>query len=1216
MKYLKRTFLLLLLTCIGVGINAQSVQLLEYWFDDDITAKQHYTPGSSGKVTNITSAIIQTANITEGMHALHIRAKDSKGEWSVAHSQNFYKYKGSGYGLRITGVEYWLNDLYSERKFQDTESDASSVILRTIDLEGYTPGFYMFNLRAQDSRGFWSIAHSFPVFKTETAGGKFAITSIEYWLNDDYSNKQIQAVNASEPIAMLTGIDMKNIATGFHLLNYRAKDSRGLWSVVHSQPVYKCPGSEGILRITEIEYWLNDSINNKKSQTIESTGSIALLEHIDLSGVESGLYTLNFRIKDSRGLWSVVHSQSFYANTAFAGGSNKIDAYRYWYDADFDLHELVVLDTPVNPYELETNWVLPIDFKESETHTFHIQFRDLAGKWSDVATNKFKITPPVAVESISLNKTSTTILTGGSETLSYIINPGNASNRNVRWSTNNEQVAVVDDGVVHAISNGTAIITVTSEDGNKTANCIVTVETLVVPVASINMNKSATSLFIGNSEMLTYSVSPENATNQNATWSSSNENVATVENGVITTIAVGTAIITVTTEDGAKTSQCTVTVNPYNVTGISLSKTSANIPVGGNETLAYTISPENATNRNATWSSSNESVATVENGVINAISIGTAVITVTSEDGSKTAHCNITVLPVEVESISLNKTTASLIIGEEETLTYTVYPRTATNQNAVWSSSNESVATVENGVVNAISVGEAVITITSENGNKTASCTITVLPIQVESINLNKTTVSLIAGENETLTYTINPGNATNQHVIWSSDNASVAMVENGVVSAISAGSAIITVTSEDGNKTANCLVNVEPLIIPVISIRLNKPEMSLFTGESEILTYTIDPSDATNQNVIWHSSDESVATVHNGLVTALTPGTATITVTAEGDNIFDQSVVTVHKIVQYNVEYFFDADPGFGKATGIADDNVQLVSETANETIESVSFNTPIKNLNDGLHTLYVRAKNSKGWSQTQIRTFMKASLAAESGLNIEHVEYFIDTDPGYGKGISTGLGENNGVYAFNVDMHPLADGFHTLYARARNVEGNWSSVMNRTFVKMILPSDLAAGIKAVEYYLDTDPGTGKGGNVPFHADRTDINFTVDLNNVAYGEHTLYLRILNHLDQWEAAGSHTFTLIGVPDGIDETDAANELAIYPNPVSEFLFIKNENHIIKSVEIIDTKGHTVFMQHIQESNIITIPVYDYVKGVFIVKIHTHSGNVRELKMIKK
>ena len=242
---------------------------------------------------------------------------------------------------------------------------------------------------------------------------------------------------------------------------------------------------------------------------------------------------------------------------------------------------------------------------------------------------------------------------------------------------------------------------------------------------------------------------------------------------------------------------------------------------------------------------------------------------------------------VDVEKVSLNKSATTLTEGESETLTATITPSNATGDKTVkWSSSNEAVATVDsNGKVTAKKAGTAVITATSSNG-KTAGCTVTVKQkeIAITGISLNKSTTSLTEGESETLTATITPSNATGDKTVkWSSSNEAVATVDsNGKVTAKKAGTAVITATSSNG-KTAGCTVTVKQKEIAITGISLNKSTTSLTEGESETLTATITPSNATGDKTVkWSSSNEAVATVDsNGKVTAKKAGTAVITATS-----------------------------------------------------------------------------------------------------------------------------------------------------------------------------------------------------------------------------------------------------------------------------------------------------------------------------------------------
>ena len=260
--------------------------------------------------------------------------------------------------------------------------------------------------------------------------------------------------------------------------------------------------------------------------------------------------------------------------------------------------------------------------------------------------------------------------------------------------------------------------------------------------------------------------------------------------------------------------------NAVFATGVSLDKTSVSMNLGETDYLKATVEPEEATNKNITWSSSDESVATVAYGTITAVGGGTATITVTTEDGSYTAECSVTVT-VPVTGVSLNQTTAELIIGDDLQLTAFIDPANADNQTITWSSSNEMVATVsDDGLVTAIGEGIAIITVTTEDGSFTAECSITVYPkvIFVTGVSLNQTTVELIIGEDLQLTAFIDPADADNQAVTWSSSDKTIATIsDKGLVTAIGEGIAIITVTTEDGGYTASCAVKVfqQGIVVP-----------------------------------------------------------------------------------------------------------------------------------------------------------------------------------------------------------------------------------------------------------------------------------------------------------------------------------------------------------------------------------------------------------------
>jgi len=168
---------------------------------------------------------------------------------------------------------------------------------------------------------------------------------------------------------------------------------------------------------------------------------------------------------------------------------------------------------------------------------------------------------PIAVTGVTLNKTTLTLTLGASETLTANVAPADAANKAVAWASSNAAVATVsNNGEVTAVSAGAATITVTTADGGKTATCAVTVTAATVAVSGVTLDKTTLPLYVGDTEALTATVAPADATNKALAWSSSNAVVATVTGGTVTALSMGTATITVTTDDGAKTATCAVTV--------------------------------------------------------------------------------------------------------------------------------------------------------------------------------------------------------------------------------------------------------------------------------------------------------------------------------------------------------------------------------------------------------------------------------------------------------------------------------------------------------------------------------------------------------------------------------------------------------------------------------------------------------------------------------
>lgn len=349
-------------------------------------------------------------------------------------------------------------------------------------------------------------------------------------------------------------------------------------------------------------------------------------------------------------------------------------------------------------------------------------------------------------------KSTTTLVSGGSEQLSAVVSPPKTSNKSVTWASSNSSIVSVDSNgqatAVASVMHGetkSAVITVTTHEGGFSAQCTVTVVEKPVPVTGVTLNKGTSYLLTGNSEALTAIITPSTATNQNLTWSSSNSLIASVNSsGVVTTgTNTGQTMITVTTSDGGFTASClfTVTLTPVSVTGVTLNKSATVIAAGNSEMLFAIITPSNATNQNITWSSDNAGVATVDAfGNVTGQASGLANITATTADGGYSDSCAVSVVtsPVPVTGVSLSQSTITIQVGNQGQLTAAITPANATNQNLIWNTSNSLIASVNSsGVVTGNAVGSATITVTTQDGGYSAACSVTITNAVTYSVIFN-----------------------------------------------------------------------------------------------------------------------------------------------------------------------------------------------------------------------------------------------------------------------------------------------------------------------------------------------------------------------------------------------------------------------------------------------------------------------------------------------
>ncbi len=428
----------------------------------------------------------------------------------------------------------------------------------------------------------------------------------------------------------------------------------------------------------------------------------------------------------------------------------------------------------------------------------------------------------------------------------------------------------------------TGVINDTATVDTVAAPAIKMVESVSLDNTTLSLNKPATHQFVA-------TLVPADPTIASLTWSSSDENVATIDaNGLLTVVGGGVTTITVTTVSNQKTATCVVTV-VVPVSGVTLDKATHSMPDGTTATLVATVAPADATNKTVTWTSSDATVATVSDaGLVTALKPGTTTITATSvADNTKSATCDITVTKVNVSSVSVKEST-SLVVNAKETLVATVQPANATVKTVTWSSSNTAVAEVSStGEVTAKAVGTANITVTStDDTSKTDVCVVTVVAanVPVTGVNLNKTSLTLEAQAFETLLATVLPETATNKNVTWQSANEDVATVDaSGKVTGVAQGTTTITVRTVDGNFSKTCTVNVTPRITEVATVTFDNEVTGIFDNMLKIEITGFPNTFSTSSTTVTLVNSSTRQVVKSVALSNASPGTIVLAINELG---------------------------------------------------------------------------------------------------------------------------------------------------------------------------------------------------------------------------------------------------------------------------------------------------------------------------------------------
>lgn len=555
-------------------------------------------------------------------------------------------------------------------------------------------------------------------------------------------------------------------------------------------------------------------------------------------------------------------------------------------DKKFQLYAAIL---PVNAQDQQVIW------KSTDPSVVTVDENGLVtlkkpGKASIVVTSKVnaevyaicKVTVTKSVTGITLDHTSRAMYVGETFRMTYVIKPNDSSNASVVWSSSNPSIVTVDkEGLLTARSVGTAVIILKTADGGYMATCTVTVSRTAT---AVKLDVTKLTMNVGDYYYLETKLTPADSTETTLTWDSSEKKVATVsKTGKVIAKSAGTTVILVKTKSGS-IGYCTVTVLQP-ATGITISSSEETIYVGDKIELEASVLPDSADDSGVSWESSNEEVATVNaKGEVTGVGGGVAMISVTSDDGEYKDYCMVTVEEL-ITSITLNRTWYRLGRSKSYVLKATINGEKATNKQLEWSSSDDSVVSVdEKGRIKGKGYGTATITVVATDGSEAeASCFVRVCRL-VSSIDLNVSHITLVQGKSYQLKAKVLPSNATYKKPKYSTSKKDIAIVDkNGKITALSPGNTIITAKANDSSGVkAVCYVNV---IAPIAStgISVSESEVVMSPGETKTVTFSLVPNGSTD-SVSWSSDNQLVASVgsKSGKITAKATGTANITIMTE----------------------------------------------------------------------------------------------------------------------------------------------------------------------------------------------------------------------------------------------------------------------------------------------------------------------------------------------
>ena len=383
-----RYFISIVLLVFTINVYPQNtIKGYEYWFDNNETANTKIA------ITSINTLVLDTSlaidNLTDGIHSFHIRFKDDSAKYSSAISQFFYKYTAPVLNnYPINAYQYWYDQNEAASLIQTVGTTNVFLLNDSLNIDALSEGIHTFSIRFRDNQGKWSssIAQFFYKYNNPVSSSRL-ITAYKYWFDGNDTPGNLFSVTPTQRYVFFDSLNINDLSEGLHTFSVRFGDNAGGWSSTISQFFYKytAPATGGTNLITGYKYWYDNDYSGSPGISISPASSLWWYDSLNLSSLNDGLHTFSVRFKDNAGHWSSSISQFFYISSIETNITNRVTAYRYWFDNMDTTLNLVDLVPFINPYIMDTH--VPLDGIDSGRHVVHFQFRDEKGVWSMVTTD-------------------------------------------------------------------------------------------------------------------------------------------------------------------------------------------------------------------------------------------------------------------------------------------------------------------------------------------------------------------------------------------------------------------------------------------------------------------------------------------------------------------------------------------------------------------------------------------------------------------------------------------------------------------------------------------------------------------------------------------------------------------------------------------------------------------------------------------------------------